>query len=240
MSNIAVLNLNSDVYSKSLFCENIKISQIANSKYLQKDSNGDIVGVDGPSANNIVNSQIDANANIDRSKIATGTANYFLLNDANGLISETNKLYLDGASLRSTMNGNYFSGEFAVNGDVYFGTNYEKVIKIVSTLNTSDATPTTIKSEYMLPNMLYLVNFVISLKSNDDSGFISGCFKVKQNAADTQPVISSIFNKLSILDSSLNTCDVVLNNSTNNTFKINVIGYEDNVSWKAEINYFRH
>jgi len=215
-----------------------------------KDSNGDIVGDDGPSMTiadgSITNAKIDSNAAIARSKIAAGTANYFLLNDVNGNISETDKLQIDGASLRSTMNGNYFTGELSANGDVYFGANYEKVIKIVSNCNTSDATPQTIKQEYTLPDLLYFVNFVISVKGNDvgnadASGFISGCFKVKQNDLNTQPVVSSIFNKLVILDSALSSCDVVLDNSTNNCFKINVIGIAaTNLTWKMEINLFRH
>jgi len=238
MSNIAVLNLNSDVYSKSLFCENIKISQIVNSKYLQKDSNGDIVGVDAPSANNIVNSQIDANANIDRSKIAPDNFNKgsFLWNDKNtGLIS--------ASDMFQTLGDNTFYFNVGLQNTAQFQCKKLKLpyfFMAFEHLETTDDTQTALFSYDVDTNSSAIVEIKVHALQNTDKYFSCWTGKAicRYKATDSLAV-SNIYDFFSDIDSNMSNCLVEVQ-AYNNTFQLMVTGLPStSINWSCQVNYSR-
>jgi len=225
-SDCNVLTSNDDVLTSNSNISITKITEfgnIANSKFLQKDSNGDLVGVDSPSVNNIVDAQIDANAAISRSKIAADTSNegYFLYNDRNdGTLKPTSVVQFN------TMNRLILSPPHSVVITQRLNFGCEGIEQDIIQCNTTNDTATNLYTGNLTANYVYLLQYEVCAKNNSDnkSAFLSGKIKAHQGALNTHPSFSSIIEYLSIPDSGMEDVFINIVSNNNTEFSLMVTG----------------
>ena len=237
------------------------IDASALSGIVKADGNGNFT------AAQISNTDVASNANLDRSKIAAGTANYILVNDGVGAMSEVQyldreKIAVDNANQYKFLyndntgaiapndalqiNANDLvcnpSSDILLEKDIYADANKKYLLQKVLNVQTTNDTPTAIYSLTCENNKSYLVKFELLLvDSSTNSGIINGYCKVKHANSSTQPTASYIISNGSILDNALANCEVQLDVSVNDTFKLMVVGIPaTTIDWQCKVDFIKN
>ena len=244
-----------------------QISDVNASKLSNYPNDGNQVLLGDGNWSKIVNANVDDNCNLARSKLANATANYILVNDGFGTMSEVqfldrNKIAVDNANQYKFLFNNN-NGEIAandallVNGndlvcnpssdillekDIYADANKKYLLQKVLNVQTTNDTPTAIYSLTCENNKSYLVKFELLLvDSSANSGIINGYCKVKHANSSTQPTASYIISNGSILDNALANCEVQLDVSVNDTFKLMVVGIPaTTIDWLCKVDFIKN
>lgn len=176
--------------------------------------------------------------NVPRDKINAGTANEFLVNNTNGLLTSTSYLKIVDNDIQLDPTGVISCNKDVVmeNSSLFLDIN-KMTFFDVNTKETTTDVPTDI---FTLPTIVYtnyIIYFDITAKNITDNhhGSYSGQVNVIQKAPDTEPYVSNIINNILTLDDSMMDTNVITY-KTNNTFKIQVKGLNNkDIHWKSLI-----
>lgn len=198
------------------------ITSFANgNKLVSVDSSGE-----GYQVALLADSNVASNAGVARSKLASGTAGEFLLNDGSGVMSSTNLVKYDGTHV-------------VVASPVYFGTNKHTSL-LTFDQHTSDATSTALATLTLANNTAYYLKFtVLGVDSSADpiqSLLNKGNVKINCGSTGTVSFDSQPTEHLLNVDAGLAGAVVTLASSGANNLTVSVQGLAShNIEWTCKL-----
>jgi len=184
----------------------------------------------------ITNFSVAENAAIARTKLATGTANYFVVNDGVGNLSESPLVTINWTNV---VVGTAQSDKLKLNATLQFGSG-SKDIETIYTVTTTDATATNIHSITCSVNDSYAISLLVeghNTTDNDSCCFSYQLIKIYHTTLGNNPVVNHL-NKAEIKDNVNYNFDYVLSANTV-AFKVTGLASKT-VNWTLKLLQIGH